>query len=69
MIGLLAWAVSNAGGGGPLFKTANTADSTSFSMMLGITSILSSWGAGTLGQSDWVCDANSITTFDLMADN
>jgi len=69
LIGLLAWAVSNAGGGGPLFKTANTADSTSFSMMLGITSILSSWGAGTLGQSDWVCDAKSITTFDLMADN
>jgi NCS1 family nucleobase:cation symporter-1 len=23
-------------------------------MMLGITSILSSWGAGTIGQSDWV---------------
>jgi NCS1 family nucleobase:cation symporter-1 len=54
LIGLLAWAVPNAGGGGPLFKTANTADSTSFSMMLGITSILSSWGAGTIGQSDWV---------------
>lgn len=54
LIGLLAWAVPNAGGGGPLFKTENTASSTSFSMMLGITSILSSWGAGTIGQSDWV---------------
>ena len=54
LIGLLAWAVSTAGGGGPLFHTHNTADSTPFSMMLGITSILSSWGGGTIGQSDWV---------------
>jgi NCS1 family nucleobase:cation symporter-1 len=54
LIGLLAWAVSTSGGGGPLFKTVNTAASTPFSMMLGITSILSSWGAGTIGQSDWV---------------
>ncbi|WVQ82263.1 hypothetical protein IAT38_004391 [Cryptococcus sp. DSM 104549] len=54
LIGLLAWAVPKAGGGGPLFHTPNTADSTSFSMMLGITSILGSWGSGTLGQSDWV---------------
>ena len=53
-IGLLAWAVPRAGGGGPLFKTQNTASSTPFSMMLGITSILSSWGSGTIGQSDWV---------------
>ena len=54
LIGLLAWAVSTAGGGGPLFKTVNTASSTPYSMMLGITSILSSWGSGTIGQSDWV---------------
>jgi NCS1 family nucleobase:cation symporter-1 len=53
-IGLLAWAVPKAGGGGPLFKTVNTASSTPFSMMLGITSILGSWGSGTIGQSDWV---------------
>lgn len=26
-------------------------------MMLGITSILSSWGAGTIGQRDWVRNA------------
>ena len=61
LIGLLAWGVNNVGGGGPLFKTANTADSTSFSMMLGITSILSSWGAGTIGQSDWVGYTKSTT--------
>ncbi|BEJ12934.1 hypothetical protein CspHIS471_0301080 [Cutaneotrichosporon sp. HIS471] len=54
LIGLLAWAVPTAGGGGPLFHTQNTAPSTSYSMMLGITSILSAWGAGTIGQSDWV---------------
>ncbi|WVQ67214.1 uncharacterized protein L199_005409 [Kwoniella botswanensis] len=54
LIGLLAWAVPNAGGGGPLFKTVNTASSTPYSMMLGITSILGSWGSGTIGQSDWV---------------
>ena len=54
MIGLLAWSVPKAGGGGPLFNTVNTAPSTSYSMMLGITSILASWGSGTIGQSDWV---------------
>lgn len=54
LIGLLAWAVPTAGGGGPLFKTVNTASSTPYSMMLGITSILGSWGSGTIGQSDWV---------------
>ena len=54
LIGLLAWSVHTAGGGGPLFHTVNTADSTPFSMMLGITSILSAWGGGTIGQSDWV---------------
>ena len=54
LIGLLAWSVPKAHGGGPLFKTVNTASSTSYSMWLGITSILSSWGSGTIGQSDWV---------------
>jgi len=54
LIGLLAWSVPKAGGGGPLFHTVNTASSKSYSMMLGITSILASWGAGTIGQSDWV---------------
>jgi NCS1 family nucleobase:cation symporter-1 len=65
LIGLLGWAVSTAGGGGPLFKTANTSDSTSFSMMLGITSILSSWGAGTIGQSDWVGPKHSDDEADI----
>lgn len=62
MIGLLAWSVPKAGGGGPLFALQNspsTATGTgnsavSYAMMLGITSILSSWGSGTIGQSDWV---------------
>jgi NCS1 family nucleobase:cation symporter-1 len=54
LIGLLAWSVPKAHGGGPLFHTQNTASSTPFSMMLGITSILGSWGSGTIGQSDWV---------------
>lgn len=41
LIGLLAWSVSTQGGGGPLFHTVNTSTSTPYSMMLGITSILS----------------------------
>jgi NCS1 family nucleobase:cation symporter-1 len=58
LIGLLAWSVSTAGGAGPLFHAPNTAPSTSYSMMLGITSILGSWGSGTIGQSDWTRYAN-----------
>lgn len=54
LIGLLAWSVPKTKGGGPLFHTVNTASSTPYSMMLGITAILSSWGYGTIGQSDWV---------------
>lgn len=62
MIGLLAWSVPKAGGAGPLFTMDNSASSAtgsgksavSYAMMLGITSILSSWGSGTIGQSDWV---------------
>lgn len=54
LIGLLAWSVPKTHGGGPLFHTVNTASSTPYSMMLGITAILSSWGSGTIGQSDWV---------------
>ncbi|EIM84155.1 uncharacterized protein STEHIDRAFT_123633 [Stereum hirsutum FP-91666 SS1] len=55
LIGLLAWGVSNAGGPGPLFKEAGNPahGSIGWSMMFGITSILGSWGGGTLGQSDW----------------
>lgn len=62
MIGLLAWSVPRAGGGGPLFTMDNSPSmatgsgnsAVSYAMMLGITSILSSWGSGTIGQSDWV---------------
>lgn len=58
MVGLLAWSVPKAGGGGPLFHLDSSAKfnntSVSYGMMLGITSILASWGSGTIGQSDWV---------------
>ncbi|KIM78524.1 hypothetical protein PILCRDRAFT_824427 [Piloderma croceum F 1598] len=53
ILGLTIWSVHTNGGGGPLFHTPNTATNTSWSMMFGITSILGSWGSGTLGQSDW----------------
>ncbi|KII84969.1 hypothetical protein PLICRDRAFT_45826 [Plicaturopsis crispa FD-325 SS-3] len=53
LVGLLIWAVKNAGGGGPLFHTPQTTPNVGWSVMFGITSILGSWGAGTLGQSDW----------------
>ena len=58
LIGLLSWSVSSAGGGGPLFNVPNTASSTSFSMMLGFSSMLGSWGSGTIGQSDWIRYSN-----------
>ncbi|KZP26398.1 NCS1 family nucleobase:cation symporter-1 [Athelia psychrophila] len=53
LLGLTIWSVHTNGGGGPLFHTPNTAASTSWSMIFGITSILGAWGSGTLGQSDW----------------
>ncbi|KAF7970275.1 hypothetical protein HWV62_24464 [Athelia sp. TMB] len=53
LLGLTIWSVHTNGGGGPLFHTPNTAANTSWSMIFGITSILGSWGSGTLGQSDW----------------
>ena len=58
LIGLLAWSVSTAGGGGPLFHVPNTASSTSLSMLLGISSMFGSWGSGTIGQSDWIRYSN-----------
>ena len=44
ILGLTIWSVHTNGGGGPLFHTPNTAPSTSWSMIFGITSILGSWG-------------------------
>ncbi|ORY77985.1 NCS1 family nucleobase:cation symporter-1 [Leucosporidium creatinivorum] len=58
LVGLLIWSVHTTGGGGPLFHTVNTAQNTSWSIMYGITSILGSWGSGTLGQNDWTRYAN-----------
>lgn len=58
LFGLIIWSVHTNGGGGPLFHAPNTAPNTSWSMIFGITAILSSWGAGTLGQSDWTRYAN-----------
>ncbi|KAF8917445.1 permease for cytosine/purines, uracil, thiamine, allantoin-domain-containing protein [Mucidula mucida] len=60
LIGLLAWAVSNVHGPGPLFKEpGNPAHgSIGWSMMFAITSVLGAWGGGTLGQSDWTRYAN-----------
>ncbi|EPE03023.1 ncs1 nucleoside transporter family protein [Ophiostoma piceae UAMH 11346] len=52
-IGILAWSVSQAGGVGSMFHEPGTADNVGWSFMFGITAILGSWGAGTLGQSDW----------------
>lgn len=51
--GCLAWSVSMAGGVGSMFHEPGTADNIGWSFMFGITAILGSWGAGTLGQSDW----------------
>ncbi|KAK7447423.1 hypothetical protein VKT23_014133 [Stygiomarasmius scandens] len=60
LIGLLAWAVSNVHGVGPLFDQPGKPvhGSIGWSMMFGITSILGAWGGGTLGQSDWTRYAN-----------
>ncbi|EHY61019.1 Transporter aclS [Exophiala dermatitidis] len=52
-IGLLIWAVKNAGGPGSMFHEPGTAENTGWAFMFGITAILGAWGAGTLGQSDW----------------
>ncbi|CDK25867.1 unnamed protein product [Kuraishia capsulata CBS 1993] len=52
--GLLGWAVSVAGGAGPLFHSkATTTGSVGWGVMFGITALIGSWGAGCLGQSDW----------------
>ncbi|GBE85495.1 permease for cytosine/purines, uracil, thiamine, allantoin-domain-containing protein [Sparassis latifolia] len=60
LIGLLAWAVSNTHSAGPLFTQKGTPanGSIGWAMMFGITSVLGSWGGGTLGQSDWTRYAN-----------
>ncbi|KAK1230371.1 hypothetical protein PQX77_006542 [Marasmius sp. AFHP31] len=60
LIGLLAWAVSNADGGGPMWKQPGTPvnGSIGWSMMFGITSVLGAWGSGTNNQSDWTRYAN-----------
>jgi nucleobase:cation symporter-1, NCS1 family len=51
LIGLIAWGVSNNGGGpGPLFKVKSDPihGSPGWAMMFGIAGILGSWGGGTL---------------------
>ncbi|KAM5433313.1 hypothetical protein McanMca71_004132 [Microsporum canis] len=57
-IGILAWAVKNAGGPGSMFHQSATTGSVGWGVMFGITAILGAWGAGTLGQSDWTRYAN-----------
>ncbi|KJR88478.1 nucleobase:cation symporter-1, NCS1 family [Sporothrix schenckii 1099-18] len=57
-IGCLAWSTSHAGGAGSLFHEPGTAENKGWAFMFGITAILGSWGAGTLGQSDWTRYAN-----------
>ncbi|KZT22062.1 uracil permease [Neolentinus lepideus HHB14362 ss-1] len=53
--GMLIWAVNQTGGSaGPLFHATSTASQgRGWAFMFGVTSLLGSWGAGTLGQSDW----------------
>lgn len=46
-------AVHNAKGAGSMFHEPGTTDNVGWAFMFGITAILGSWGAGTLGQSDW----------------
>ncbi|KAJ7206505.1 permease for cytosine/purines, uracil, thiamine, allantoin-domain-containing protein [Mycena pura] len=55
LIGLLTWAITTAKGPGLLFQSnaEPTHGSVGWAMMFGITAVLGSWGAGTLGQSDW----------------
>ncbi|KAJ6469416.1 hypothetical protein C8R45DRAFT_837365 [Mycena sanguinolenta] len=55
LIGLLTWAITTAKGAGPLFerKAEPVHGSVGWAMMFGITTVLGSWGGGTLGQSDW----------------
>ncbi|OAL64937.1 hypothetical protein A7C99_3416 [Trichophyton rubrum] len=57
-IGILAWAVRNAGGPGSMFHQPATTDSVGWGVMFGITAILGAWGASTLSQSDWTRYAN-----------
>ncbi|KAL0573504.1 hypothetical protein V5O48_008457 [Marasmius crinis-equi] len=60
LIGLLAWAVSTVGGGGPMWKEPGTPvnGNVGWSMVFAITSILGAWGGGTNSQSDWTRYAN-----------
>ncbi|KAH9835075.1 ncs1 nucleoside transporter family protein [Teratosphaeria destructans] len=65
LIGLLAWGVSNSGGGaGPLFETKSEPihGSAGWAMLFGVAGVLGSWGGGTLGQSDWTRYANRPLT-------
>ncbi|KGQ00857.1 hypothetical protein PAAG_12485 [Paracoccidioides lutzii Pb01] len=57
-IGLLIWAVRNAGGAGSMFRKPASTPSVGWGMLYGISAILGGWGAGTLGQSDWTRYAN-----------
>lgn len=57
-LGMLIWAVINADGPGVMFQQPATTDNVGWGFMFGITAILGSWGAGTLGQSDWTRYAN-----------
>ncbi|DAA79460.1 TPA_exp: hypothetical protein A8136_0233 [Trichophyton benhamiae CBS 112371] len=57
-IGILVWAVRNAGGPGSMFHQPATTDSVGWGVMFGITAILGAWGASTLSQSDWTRYAN-----------
>jgi nucleobase:cation symporter-1, NCS1 family len=53
MLSLRLRSVSNAGGAGAMFDEPGTAPNQGWAFMFGIMAILGSWGAGTLGQSDW----------------
>ncbi|KAK7227519.1 hypothetical protein V2G26_015522 [Clonostachys chloroleuca] len=52
-VGLLSWSVSQAHGVGSTFYQPASTPNVGWAFAFGITSILGSWGAGTLGQSDW----------------
>ncbi|EGE07326.1 hypothetical protein TEQG_06234 [Trichophyton equinum CBS 127.97] len=57
-IGILSWAVRNAGGPGSMFHHPATTNSVGWGVMFGITAILGAWGASSLSQSDWTRYAN-----------
>lgn len=55
---LLGWTVSLAGGAGPLFSKDWTPEvhknrAVGWTMVFGVSSVLSTWGTGCLSQSDW----------------